>query len=63
MAFIACCVLRNYLHYTQSFFREKRHRLLVCRPNPRFNNTTTDRPVSREPNLRKVLDPSGLLRD
>jgi hypothetical protein len=37
MAFIACCGITCT---TQSFLREKRHRLLVCRPNPRFNNTT-----------------------
>jgi hypothetical protein len=36
MAFIACCGIACTI---QSFFREKRHRLLVCRPNPRFNNT------------------------
>jgi hypothetical protein len=46
MAFIACC--------------GKRHRLLVCRPNPRFNNTTNA--LTCEPNLRTILDPSGLLR-
>jgi hypothetical protein len=37
MAFIACCGITCT---TQSFFCEKRHRLLVCRPNLRFNNTT-----------------------
>jgi hypothetical protein len=38
MAFIACCGITCTI---QSFFCEKRHRLLVvCRPNLRFNNTT-----------------------
>jgi hypothetical protein len=37
MAFIACCGITCTI---QSFFCEKRHRLLVCRQNPRFNNTT-----------------------
>jgi hypothetical protein len=41
MACIACCgvTCTAYL-ITNHFFRDKRHRLLVCRPNPRFNNTT-----------------------
>jgi hypothetical protein len=37
MAFIACCEITCTI---QSFFCEKRHRLLICRPNLRFNNTT-----------------------
>jgi hypothetical protein len=36
MAFIAR-VLRNFL-FANVFFLEKSHRLLVCRPNLRFNN-------------------------
>jgi hypothetical protein len=43
-AFIACCLLLaavcGITCAIQSFFREKRHRLLVCRPDLRFNNAT-----------------------
>jgi hypothetical protein len=44
MAYGLCRVLRNYLHYAlsnQIFARSATgHRLRVCRPNLRFNNTT-----------------------
>jgi hypothetical protein len=46
MALIACCGITCT---TQSFFREKRHRLLVCCPNPRFNTLPTKR--RRRPGL------------
>jgi hypothetical protein len=49
-------VLRNYLHYP-IIFSEKGHRLLVCRSNLRFNNTT-----SLGTKLENNLDPAGLLR-
>jgi hypothetical protein len=41
IAFIAYRLLRNYLH-CPVIFREKRHRLLVCRPNPRVNNANAE---------------------
>jgi hypothetical protein len=67
MAFIACCGIACAI---QSFFSEKRHRLLalpICRPDLRFNNTglTTEGhwPSANQTwELRTNLDPAGLLR-
>jgi hypothetical protein len=40
MASIACCGITCTMYYPIIFLREAPPRLLVCRPNLRFNNTT-----------------------
>jgi hypothetical protein len=62
MAFVLYRVLRTaelLPHYPINF-REKRHRLLVCRPDLRFNNTTDL--LTCKPNLRNFLVPSDAIR-
>jgi hypothetical protein len=52
------CVLRNYLHYPITFFARSATDCLSA-----IQTSVSTKPLTCEPNLRTILDPSGLLRD